>query len=164
MQGTTNFPSDDNEARYSGWVAKLRKDVECTFGILKKRFRVLKLTLFFKDMRDIDHVFVTCCILHNILLDHRFSLNGGWEGEESPPPRYRDPLTRGWALANDATNYFRLTPEWGVRGGDDEEEVSAYYKWRDRYITNYNQLLRRSQIAWPGPVETNPSMSTPLPE
>ncbi len=37
----------------------MRKDVECTFGILKGRWRILKA----------DYIWLTCCALHNWLLD-----------------------------------------------------------------------------------------------
>jgi hypothetical protein len=59
------------------WTEKLmslRKDVECTFGILKKRFRILKIPqLWTADHPEsptlkLDNVFHTCCILHNMLL------------------------------------------------------------------------------------------------
>ncbi len=76
-------------------LESVRKDVECTFGILKCRFQVLAnyfpyvrfvffiCTLFFiahfiaqygKDWNEyrekIDSVMWTCCILHNLLLRH----------------------------------------------------------------------------------------------
>jgi hypothetical protein len=42
--------------------------VECTFGILKGRFRILRNALLFQTQAQIDNVFNTCCMLHNILL------------------------------------------------------------------------------------------------
>jgi hypothetical protein len=30
------------EFRFSEWIESMRKDVECTFGILKARFRIIK--------------------------------------------------------------------------------------------------------------------------
>ena len=41
------------------------KDVECTFGILKGRFRILKLLFEYEEEKDVDNVFFTCCVLHN---------------------------------------------------------------------------------------------------
>ena len=44
--GTTIPPMKNtiyrDETRWSGWLESMRKDVECTFGILKDRFRILK--------------------------------------------------------------------------------------------------------------------------
>jgi hypothetical protein len=55
---------DDTEPRmrWSKWIESLRKDVECVFGILKKRFMVLKYALRFRDIETIGKVFRTCCI------------------------------------------------------------------------------------------------------
>ena len=51
-------------------IASTRKDVECTFGRIKNRFRMLKLPLQFDNLGDVRALFVTCCVLHNMLLQH----------------------------------------------------------------------------------------------
>ena len=43
--------------------------MECTFGILKKRWRVLNNGIMFRDIDVCDKVFTTCCCLHNFLLN-----------------------------------------------------------------------------------------------
>ena len=55
---------------WSEWVESVRKDVECVFGILKSRFRILKQGFLFQTQAMIDTVFFTCAILHNMLLEH----------------------------------------------------------------------------------------------
>ena len=47
----------------------IRKDVECTFGILKKRWRILNNGFFYRQVKVCEKIFVTCCWLHNFLLD-----------------------------------------------------------------------------------------------
>jgi hypothetical protein len=47
----------------------IRKDVECTFGILKKRWRILDYGLHYYDMKKCEMVFTVCYMMHNILLD-----------------------------------------------------------------------------------------------
>ena len=47
----------------------MRKDVECTFGILKKRWRILNNGLQYRDISTCEKIFVTCCCVHNFLLD-----------------------------------------------------------------------------------------------
>ena len=61
---------DTDEAKWSHHVESIRKDVECVFGILKKRFQILKFSSRFHDMETIGKVFRTCCILHNMLHEH----------------------------------------------------------------------------------------------
>ena len=53
---------------WSEWLETVRKDVECAFGILKQRFRILLNRLEFHDRDIIESIFHTCCILHNMLL------------------------------------------------------------------------------------------------
>ncbi len=58
------------EARWSKRIESVRKDVGCTFGILKSRFRILKVPMQYWAKEDRDNIMFTCCVLHNILLDH----------------------------------------------------------------------------------------------
>jgi len=61
---------------WSCQLESVRKDIECTFGILKVRFRVLQhpLPYMAKDWNTyrsrIDNIVWTCCVLHNLLLRH----------------------------------------------------------------------------------------------
>ena len=57
------------EAHFSEWVESLRKDIECAFGIMKKRWRILKYGIRFHGILNFDMVWLTCCTLHNYLLD-----------------------------------------------------------------------------------------------
>ena len=50
-------------------VCSIKKDIECTFGILKKRFRILRLPFNLSKKEDIGLVFKACAVLHNWLLE-----------------------------------------------------------------------------------------------
>ncbi|CAM9763923.1 unnamed protein product, partial [Hapterophycus canaliculatus] len=63
----SKWPGSDEESRWSKALESVRKDVECFFGILKGRFRILKLGILFHDRDAIDYMFFTCCTLHNML-------------------------------------------------------------------------------------------------
>ena len=58
-----------SEIRFSEWLESLRKDVECAFGILKGRWRVLKAGIRVHGILTCDRVWLTCCALHNMLLE-----------------------------------------------------------------------------------------------
>jgi hypothetical protein len=79
---TTVPPMKDSsyrsEIRFSQWLESLRKDVECTFGILKGRWRILKTGIRLHNTAAADKIWLTCCALHNMLLDVD-GLNEGWE-------------------------------------------------------------------------------------
>ena len=47
----------------------MRKDVECTFGILKGRWQTLKTGVRLHGVDKVDQVWFTCCALHNWLLE-----------------------------------------------------------------------------------------------
>lgn len=54
---------------FSENIESVRKDVECTFGILKKRWRILEYGIHFRNLELIESIFLTCCVLHNIMVD-----------------------------------------------------------------------------------------------
>ena len=54
--------------KFTDWVASVRKDVECFFGILKQRFRYLKNPIGLHKKEDVDNVVKTCVLLHNMIL------------------------------------------------------------------------------------------------
>ena len=62
----TNFR---NEIHFSEWIESMRKDVECTFGILKGRWRVLRYGIKLWGINNTDKIWLTCCALHNWLLE-----------------------------------------------------------------------------------------------
>jgi hypothetical protein len=59
-----------------GRCESARKDVEHVFGMLKKRFRFLKLPIIMNNIKDIEHMIHACFILHNMNIEDqgRFDL------------------------------------------------------------------------------------------
>jgi hypothetical protein len=66
------------ELRFSKWVESMRKDVECIFGIMKGRFRILKTGIPLHGIEATDRIWSTCCALHNFLLEED-GLDAGWD-------------------------------------------------------------------------------------
>ena len=54
--------------RFSEWLELMRKNVECTFGIMKGRFCILRYGIRSKSIEIFDEIWKTCCALHNMLL------------------------------------------------------------------------------------------------
>jgi len=71
--------SQQDEIRWSKWLESMRKDVECTFGIMKGRWRILKAGVRLWGVLSVDEVWLTCCALHNWLLDVD-GFGGVWNG------------------------------------------------------------------------------------
>ena len=53
-------------ANWSHRVGSVRKDAECTFGVLKARFRVLTSRIYRRKASDVEKLFKVCCCLHNM--------------------------------------------------------------------------------------------------
>ncbi len=51
------------EFRFSAWLESVRKDVECTF------WQILKTGIRLSGVDSSDKIFLTCCALHNWLLE-----------------------------------------------------------------------------------------------
>ena len=68
MQGSKHT-AQHHLVLWSTNLESCRKDVERAFGQLKKRFRVLKVPNHIEDCLIVNNMFITCCTLHNILLD-----------------------------------------------------------------------------------------------
>ena len=103
------------EQRFSEWIESFRKDAECTFGILKGRFRILKTGIRLDGPAAADKVWLTCCALHNLLLEED-GLDE-WEGELGLND-LQDRLYAPFALQ-------RLSQEEFVLFGSRQHEISA---------------------------------------
>jgi len=57
------------EGFFSTNIESVQKDVECTFGILKKRWKVLNNGFYQHDIKHCEKIFITCCVLNNYLSD-----------------------------------------------------------------------------------------------
>ena len=62
------------------WLESMRKDVQCTFGILKGRWRILKSGIRVHGVSTTDKIWLTCCVLHNLLLQVD-GLTEKWRGK-----------------------------------------------------------------------------------
>ena len=70
-----------DEIRWYEWMESMRKDVECAFGILKGRWRILKTGVCLHSTQAVDQVCLTCCAFHNILLKID-GLYDPWDGRQ----------------------------------------------------------------------------------
>jgi hypothetical protein len=82
----------------------VRKDIEDAFGILKGRFRILKLPILYQKKEYIDNVVHCCVALHNMLRDWDglsvWEGDADWKGRDSvfipeEEEECRMPLVRG---------------------------------------------------------------------
>jgi hypothetical protein len=72
----------------SDWIESYQKDAECVFGILKGKWCILKTGIRLAGTEVADRIWLTCCALHNMLLEvngldmqWRNGVASDWEGE-----------------------------------------------------------------------------------
>jgi len=61
-----SIPIGDSEALFSLWQESKRKDIECFFGMFKKKFHFFNHPIPFASMEEIIETFYCCLILHNM--------------------------------------------------------------------------------------------------
>ena len=76
---------------WSTSVQSTRKDIECVFGILKKRFLILKSPIRQQIKQNVERMFLSCCVLHNMTMEEE-GLHG-WMIDEDDEEVY-DPLAK----------------------------------------------------------------------
>ncbi len=72
MQYPAHCPDTETESRFSRMLESMREDTECTFGILKASFRILKYGFRLASEVDIDCSFLLYPSQHAVTL--------GWPG------------------------------------------------------------------------------------
>ena len=164
--------TSQREIRWSRWAESMRKDVECTFGILKGRWRVLKNGIKFPDMHTVDHIWFTCCALHNWLLDvdglsdrWRQGVQSIYSGEmglhEYTRQLQRMPhVFRRLAHSGDIRSHDPTGLRWHENEQLDETIIDndapassirrmSLETFRKRLVTHFDYLWRRNMIKWP---------------
>ena len=93
--------------RFSEWLESMRKDVECFFGILKGRFKILRYGFRFQKITLCDKLFLTCCALHNLLLaedgldkNWKIGTKGYWERDYESSEFHSEKFKRTLQLRN----------------------------------------------------------------
>lgn len=147
---------------WSKWIESVRKDVECTFGILKGRFRCLKLPIFYQSKEVIDNMFFTCCILHNILLnvdgyDSRWEENVNWRGQHG---HHADEditiFKKHWKRAQNlvgTTDYTlqgieAVNNRYTIFHNGGEEVQDSHFSLRTKLVEHYNRKYQAHEIEW----------------
>ena len=69
LQCPIKTPVTEAEAAYSERLESIRKDIECSFGILKGRHRILRSRIMWQSQIKCDTTFVACVISHNTNLE-----------------------------------------------------------------------------------------------
>ncbi|KAL7545812.1 hypothetical protein ACHAWF_016511 [Thalassiosira exigua] len=162
------------EMRFSKWIESLRKDVECTFGIMKGRFRILKTGVHLHGIDVCDRLWLTCCALHNFLLeedglDERWNASrylfedGEHEAEDVRRFAGQGADNSGMGPGSDVVS-TRLQTVW--EGGEEvtpTEDGSPipvhtlpHEIFKSKLVQHFDILWKQNLIRWPSRTGTNP--------
>ena len=144
------------QLRWSQWMESMRKDVECTFGILKKRSTILSKGIDAHEIGTADKVWKTCCALHNWLLDVD-GYDVRW-GEEIPSDdtlcfallRLKIAESEEVTIVEEDTN-IDIGSSTSQRHNDiirDARSMSLD-QFRQRLVEHFNIMFKRNGIKWP---------------
>ena len=126
--------------RFSEWLESMRKDVECTFGILKLRFAILRYGTRINSIKKVDQIWLTCCALHNKLI----FLDKGDENWRE----YEDNNQSG-NNSNQQNNTNSYTPfslsrlHRNINAGEAEPDVAeTHHSIFEQYTVNEKRMVR----------------------
>ncbi|CAB1097890.1 unnamed protein product [Ectocarpus sp. CCAP 1310/34] len=139
----SKYPIDQNDLAFSKRLESVRKDVECFFGIVKGRFRILKLSIPYHKQEDIDNVFFTCCILHNML----HSYDNKSEMEEEPNWAGNAGLHNAWEH-NPSLDLSSVGAKGSSASTEDVEVESGFNTRRKQLIASFVYRKSKNDIAW----------------
>ena len=160
MQCPIKFSTNENELRWSTRLESVRKDVECFFGRLKARFRILHMRILFQKQRKVDNVFISSSILHNMNLVHD-ELDIAWKNplnwetaedeDDSDLREGRERLRmRGRLINHDAI--VEAVGEINLRNvvveNDDDHADASYYDFRKMLIDHYIYSSSQDMVEW----------------
>ena len=75
IQAPSSSFSSPSYLKWKKQMESVRKDIECIFGRVKNRFRILKTPVMYHDKNSVDNIVFTCFALHNIILDWDLETN-----------------------------------------------------------------------------------------
>lgn len=158
LQSPMKTPVDRDiqlESTWTSMVESLRKDVECFFGAIKKRFTILYGNMRIRSAKMMDDIFRTCCALHNELLiedgldDWSDGVPNSLQGAEIDGHDDDDvggslhpALQRIYERANQ--NLPRVVDEDLV-----EEKHDDHFSFKRALIVHFSYLWSQRRVKWP---------------
>jgi hypothetical protein len=140
--------TDPNTLAWNSRIGQVRKDVECTFGILKRRFRIFKDGWRSPSLKMLDDAWFTCCALHNLLLDFDAPDDSSDE-EESESAADDDSVDDDYSdLSCDDDAVSGSSEEDDVKENSETVFRESLDVRRRRMIDHFTEIRARGQVRW----------------
>ena len=153
------FRSSRSIIYWSEWLESLRKDVECLFGILKSRWRILRNPVVFHKLVDIENIMYCCCILHNLLIsadgiDTAWEDDIAWDSLEPDDDVDEDAAAVAEPVVIEAVNVTDILVSPLPIVIDAISEVTSlsmrfYDRKKNILVTHFLQWYNKGLLCWP---------------
>lgn len=168
LQNPEKWSNDEYVIAFSRHLESIRKDIECCFGILKGRWRILKIPVLFQSQSAVDNIFKTCCVLHNIILtfdglDKRWEETVKWDGVDGEHC-FQDlgkviTVSVGSGRGNDWIRRLemRVTASLDLSANnrhysspvlEDVEFCESHTLLRQKLIVNFKKQMEANEVQW----------------
>ena len=150
-------PLTYEEIRFSEWLESMRKDIECTFGIMKQRFHVLKHGIRLHLIANSDKVWSTCCALHNMLL-FVDGLHKGWDDFSKDTSKLGMDIPFSMQRLNRHEDSVVISPGTEYESGFFEKYMSKgkrvvrklpLHVFQERLVHHFDIRFKTNELAWP---------------
>lgn len=128
---------------WSGLCESTRKDVECVFGVMKARFRVLAIASLVSDAQSCTRTVRVCAILHNMLLLQDGMAQNGTEESHWRRVDEAEAKSFGVRLPLPVTTFRVGSNTVGV---EEEEVDDGFDQKRQQLVDHYMHELRNGNI------------------
>ena len=151
--------------RFSEWLESMRKDVECTFGIMKGRFCILRNGFRFHSIKKCDQTWLTCCALHNRLLfidglheNWDIGKLSNWGGKYYKSNKLTTPVALQRLHGQVKTTGFKLgtntsADKYTVNGKRIVKKIPLSI-FQDRLVEHFDIRFKKNDIVWPRRINT----------
>jgi hypothetical protein len=157
------------EVHWSEFLESVRKDVECLFGMLKQRFRILRNGMAY-DRDCCNDIVKTCGIMHNMLLaydgldEFEWNKSGDWELED-PDMEDSDIYWHDSVLEEfNQITVPALPPGCTTRWKKDFDPISRmdHTSLKAHLVDHFFHQWRYGQLQWPRRFDTGDKTVHPM--
>ena len=139
---------------WNSLVGSARKDVECAFGALKKRFRILRLPFLYRPTHKIGTIFRVCAILHNMLLEFDGLADIGqeewhWISKDNAQTMQEMRVAGMHGPVSEERDYSYLTTAFNPYGRPGTEDEMRHHLLKDALLEHYTYSKSVGQLRWP---------------
>ncbi|MGH7955067.1 MAG: hypothetical protein ACREOZ_03820 [Gloeomargaritales cyanobacterium] len=144
-------PDNQRESVYVKWQEACRKDIERAFGVLQRKFHLLRSSVECHTVRDIQDLTMACIMLHNMMVEERVAAGEGdnvnfyeigedsdQEGSEEEPDTAEQNVIRD---ENEVINHLNEVE-------NNDAPVSISILERSRRIDLLPRTMRIAQERW----------------